>query len=148
MAFQLQSLAAPGIALFPDYINQQPLILGYQGALMGGSATVTSLPNDQLLFRIESKGLSISHRKDVIDLCFGQKVCTIRKQNWRMSETYYAEQQENGPRILEFTTHNHGMSGATYQLSFANAMDGGKVSPLLELCNCTFQDSKMIKLCS
>ena len=129
MAAQLQPLTAPGIALFPEYITQQPVTLRVQGEFMTGRTNIT-LPNDEPLFRVVSDILPMAHARNVIDVRSGRKLCTIKRHLSTMvtpSWKYYAERPEDRARFLEFASDSF-LSGQLNQLSFANVVDGGKVS--------------------
>ena len=143
MAAQLQALPPPGLAIFPHLIATEPTSLRAKGTYMSRSFDITTMDGQPIL-RIESESMSASHRKHVIDVRSGQKLCTIRKTKWSMSWKYYAETAEDGPHLFDLHSHS-GFGGSRSEMVFANAADNGKQTQV-EFKNSSFGRDGAVKI--
>lgn len=75
----LRPLAAPGVAVFPQLMAQQPTTLIVKAEHFSRSYNVCHFDGTPLLI-IDSESFSASHGKNVIDAQTGQRLCTIRKK--------------------------------------------------------------------
>ena len=91
-----------------------------KGSSFSKSMTATT-GEGMVLFRIEGQSLSRSHRKEFLD-ANGRKLFEVRKDGMGLKR-YYAEVEENGPRLLETETHTKMFHRPRTAVRFANQAD-------------------------
>lgn len=116
----LPPLPPPGLAILPQYLSDRPLIVTLEGSSFSKSMTATT-SDGMPLFRIEGKSFSSSHRRVFLD-SNGQKLFEIRKDGMGLKH-YYAEIEEDGPRLLETETHTRLFHRPQTSVKFANQAD-------------------------
>lgn len=125
----LPPLPPPGLAICPQYLSNRPLTVILKGSVFSRSMTATTA-DGALLFRTEGKSFSRSHRREFFD-ANGQKLFEIRKQGMGLKR-YYAEIQENGPRLFETETHTKIFHRPRTDVRFANQADPSRQMVQLE----------------
>lgn len=111
---------APGLAILPQYLSNSPLKVILKGSTWNRSMTATT-EDGTVLFKIEGEAFARSHRRSILD-ANGQKLFDLRKATLG-TKHYYAEAEENGPRLFETETDRKMLHRSRTSITFANQVD-------------------------
>lgn len=124
----LTPVSAPGLAVIPAYLSDEPVTIKLKGSKFSKSLRATT-SDGIVLFHSETKKWSLSHRTALLDMG-GQKLFEIRKQG-NEARRHYAEVSNGGARLLEIETRPKCFGRAHTTVKFVNQADQNK--PLINL---------------
>lgn len=125
IASTLQPVPAPGAGIHPSYVASQLETLTVKGSSLSRNHFVVLDSAGTQLFGIDAEKLSLSQRTHVTETATGTKLCTLRRETWKMKSQYYAEVSEDGPRLFDMKS-KFSMGSEKFVITFPNVVADGQ----------------------
>ena len=121
----LSAVPSPGMAIFPQLLSDQHQTILMEGETWNHNYKLTNADTGQPILAVDAELFSLSHRKHIIEVSTGTKLCTIRHKAFSGCGLYYAETTDDGAHIFDAELATR-YGPLNYRIAFDNACSEGE----------------------